>query len=186
MKKLLIISIALIVLIGSAIGVYKYFFEELVDYYTIIYIPPYEKAESNYDDFMCGVGLSSYSEPKITVEKRTWYSNKSETDDKALANEEKQFKERKKSLETITDSKWLNSHMQPKDDFERQVMLEASSNLAQEIILEQRWLVSIRYKRYKTPEDIGKELKQHAKEIFSGQYQMSGDFKLKVYQLKGF
>jgi hypothetical protein len=186
MKKPLIIGLLLVLILGGAFGIYKYFFEELVDYYTIIYIPPYEKEEeSNYDDLMCGVGLSSYSEPKITVE-RDWYPNKSDTDDKALSGEERKFKDRKNSLERITDSKWLNSHMKPKDDFERQVMQEASSNLAQEIILEQRWLVSIRYKRYKTPEDIGKELKQHAKEIFSGQYQMSEDFNLKVYQLKGF
>ena len=184
MKKPLIIGLLLVLILGGVFGVYKYFFEELVDYYTIIYIPPYEKADNNSYDIY-GLGLSSYSEPKITVE-RDWYPNKSDTDDKALSGEERKFKDRKNSLERITDSKWLNSHMKPKDDFERQVMQEASSNLAQEIILEQRCLVSIRYKRYKTPEDIGKELKQHAKEIFSGQYQMSGDFNLKVYQLKGF
>ena len=84
MKKPLIIGLLLVLILGGAFGVYKYFFEELVDYYTIIYIPPYEKEESNYDDLMCGVGLSSYSEPKITVE-RDWYPNKSDTDDKALS-----------------------------------------------------------------------------------------------------
>ena len=94
MKKFWIIALIAVIVLGGAFGIYKYFFEELVDYYTIIYIPPYEKSESNYDDLMCGVGLSSYSEPKITVE-RDWYPNKSDTDDKALSGEERKFKDRK-------------------------------------------------------------------------------------------
>ena len=60
MKKFWIIALIAVIVLGGAFGIYKYFFEELVDYYTIIYIPPYEKADNNSYDIY-GLGLSSYS-----------------------------------------------------------------------------------------------------------------------------
>ncbi|MBQ6648472.1 MAG: hypothetical protein IJM66_06460 [Muribaculaceae bacterium] len=181
MKKLLLFGGLFVVVLGATIGVYKYCFEELVDYYVISYIPSYKKAGSNPYD-LYGI-YSNYSEPKINVE-RVWYSKYSDNDELAFKQEERKFKDRKNSIDKIADPNWLGSNINPRNELEKQILEEAKADLAQEIILEQRWLISIRYHRSKTPKDLGIELKKHVKDFLDGEYKPKGDFKIQLYELK--
>ena len=68
MKKFWIIALIAVIVLDGAFGIYKYFFEELVDYYTIIYIPPYEKEEESNaaedEAWLAKVDITPYHDEK--------------------------------------------------------------------------------------------------------------------------
>lgn len=121
-KKLFIPAIFLVVLV-ALFGVYKYYIEEVVDYYTL------------------SLKVTSTGEPDASVHKNN-YSNIFKTDEAALKYEMKEFKDFMKKLdsgENVTNSPYYGT-----DAYNDAISLLKS---------EKRWLVRCKHTRANTPDE---------------------------------
>ena len=122
MKKKVLIPAIILVVLGALFGVYKYYIEEVVDYYTL-----------SYRENPIGA-------PDASVHKNN-YSDIFKTDEAALEYETKEFKDYMKKLdsgENVTNSPYYGT-----DAYNGAISLLKS---------EKRWLVRCKHTRANTPD----------------------------------
>jgi hypothetical protein len=123
MKKKVLIPAAILVVLCAMFGVYKYYIEEVVDYYTL-----------SYKETPLG-------EPDTYVRKNN-YSSVFKTDEAALKYEEKEFKDYMKKLnsgENVTNSPYYGT-----DAYNDAISLLKS---------ERRWLIRCKHTRANSPDE---------------------------------
>lgn len=123
MKKKLLIPAIILVVLGALFGVYKYYIEEVVDYYTLSY------------------KVTPLGEPDASVRKNN-YSSVFKTDEAALKYEEKEFKEYMKKLdsgENVTNSPYYGT--------------DAYNDAISLLKGERRWLIRCKHTRANSPDE---------------------------------